>query len=171
MIPIVSVIGWHDAGKTAFLEKLLRELKRRGVRVATIKHTRGDFDIDHRGTDTWRFTKAGSDVVVISGRDQMALVERRQEEASLEEIVSRLPVGIDLVITEGYKRAPTPKIEVVRADGNEEWIACDKDLLALISDRPISDRKVPQFTSNQAGAVADLFERHGFISSNKAEKV
>jgi len=101
----------------------------------------------------------------------MALVERRQEEASLEEIVSRLPVGIDLVITEGYKRAPTPKIEVVRADGNEEWIitegykraptlkievvradgneewiACDKDLLALISDRPISDRKVPQFT-------------------------
>jgi len=141
MIPIVSVIGWHDAGKTAFLEKLLRELKRRGVRVATIKHTRGDFDIDHRGTDTWRFTKAGR------------------------------PVGIDLVITEGYKRAPTPKIEVVRADGNEEWIACDKDLLALISDRPISDRKVPQFTSNQAGAVADLFERHGFISSNKAEKV
>jgi len=167
MIPIISIIGWHNAGKTTFLERLLVELKKRGLRVATIKHTRGDFEIDHAGTDTWRFSKAGSDVVVISGKDRLALVENRQSEARLDEIVGRLPDGLDLVLTEGFKRAPVLKIEVVRLGGQGERIASGERLLAVISDTPLENEDAPQFGSSQAREVADLLESRGLIGKDE----
>lgn len=163
MIPIVSVIGWHDSGKTTFIERLIKELKQRGVRVATLKHTRGDFQVDRVGTDTWRFAQAGSDLVAISGKRLLAFIEPRKAEMSLSEIVSRLPSGIDLLITEGYKRESTPKIEVIRRGTNSRRIALPKDLLALVTDGDEVDDTVPTFAMSDVGGVADLLEERGFF--------
>ncbi len=79
----ISVVGWHNVGKTAFVERLIAALKARGIRIATIKHSREAFDIDRQGTDTWRYRRAGSDVVVISAPGRMALIEERDDEVIL----------------------------------------------------------------------------------------
>ena len=66
MPPIISIVGKSNSGKTTFLEKVVRELKRRGYRVAVVKHSTHDIKIDQPGKDTWRLAQAGSDVVVFS---------------------------------------------------------------------------------------------------------
>ncbi|MBC7236640.1 MAG: molybdopterin-guanine dinucleotide biosynthesis protein B, partial [Chloroflexi bacterium] len=113
---VVSVVGWHNAGKTTVIERLVSALKSLGLRVATIKHTREEIRMDAPGTDTWRFAEAGSDLVIIAGAKQTIVLERRAKEETLEELLRRVPADTDLVITEGYKKAQTPKIEVRRAE-------------------------------------------------------
>jgi len=163
-IPIVDVVGWHNAGKTTFIERLVAELKRRGLRVATIKHSREDIELDRPGTDTFRFAQAGSDVIGISGRHRMALIERRETEMGLGEIVARLPEDLDLIILEGYKQAKVPKIEVVRAGAGEGRISAPEELLALIVDEPVDEgKRIRCFASTDAPRVADFLEAQGLI--------
>ena len=167
-IAIISVIGWHNAGKTSFLVRLIAELKRRGLRVATIKHSRDDFEIDRPGSDTWRLARAGADVVVISGKRRMALIEHSAEELSLDEVVGRLPEGIDLVITEGYKSLPTPKILVVRSGGGEGPIPMSGELLAVVTEGGETPRLgVPRFAPEDAAGVADLLMAKGFVRAGE----
>jgi|YNPNPStandDraft_1061719.scaffolds.fasta_scaffold69058_2 molybdopterin-guanine dinucleotide biosynthesis protein MobB len=169
-VPMISVIGWHNAGKTTFIEHLLKELKRRGLRVATIKHSREDFELDRPGTDTFRYAQAGSDVVAISAQHKIAFIERRAREMSLEEIVKRLPDDLDLVVLEGYKRATVPKIEVLRKGIGEGRIAASKELLALIVDEPekTMSADVRCFSSTDASGVVDLLEAQGLIKRKRA---
>lgn len=160
MTPVVSVVGWHDVGKTAFVVALVAELKRRGLRVATIKHTRGSFDIDQRGTDTWRHAQAGSDVVVISGESKLAFIERREGELPLDDIVARLPSGLDLVITEGYKKEKKPKIEIVSRERANERIASPDELIALVDQGKMESGR---FSSDVIGKVVKSMEQKGII--------
>ncbi len=162
---VVSVIGWHNAGKTTFIVRLIEELKRRGLRVATIKHSREDLRLDTVGTDTWRYTQAGSDVVAISSKGCFALFEYPAEEPDLEAILARVPDYVDLVITEGFKRANTPKIEVVRSEIGEGPIASPGELLALVTDKvSMSQKGVPQFAHEDIVGVVDLLLERGIIS-------
>src|SRR5512137_535515 len=94
--PAFSVVGRGNVGKTTFLEKLIRELKRRGYRVAVIKHYERDFEIDQPGKDSWRLSQAGSDVAVISAPQKMAMVRRLQSELLLDEVIATLP-AVDIV--------------------------------------------------------------------------
>jgi len=151
----VSVVGRSNAGKTTFLEKLIRELKRRGYRVGTIKHYEHDFDIDQPGKDSWRHAQAGSDVVVIASPQKMALIRRMDAELPLDEIVADMPV--DIVITEGYKHERKPKIEVFRRALASELLCAEDELLAIVADQPFAI-PVPQFELNDASGVADLLE-------------
>lgn len=163
-IPIVAVVGWHNAGKTTFIERLVAELKRRGLRVATIKHSREDIELDRPGTDTFRFAQAGSDVIGISGRHRMALIERRETEMGLGEIVARLPEDLDLIILEGYKQAKVPKIEVIRAGVEGGRISTPEELLALIVDEPVDEgERIKCFASTDVPRVADFLEAQGLI--------
>jgi len=133
---VISIVGWHNVGKTTFVIQLIKELKRRGLRIATIKHTRGDFDLDHEGTDTWRYSQAGSDVVAISGHGRLALLEQHLLEPNgellLADIVARLPPRLDLIITEGYKEAATPKIEIVASCAERKRVSGAGELLAQV---------------------------------------
>lgn len=170
MIPIISVVGWHNSGKTTFLEGLIPELKRRGLRVAVIKHARGGFEIDQPGTDTWRLAEAGADLVVISGESGLASIERRQSELPLEEIVSRLPPQIDLVITEGYKGASAPKIEVMRSDTGAGPIAPPDELLAIVTDGDLPNEGAPPaFCPTDVMALADYLQAQGFLRSHPSD--
>ncbi|GAW92034.1 molybdopterin-guanine dinucleotide biosynthesis protein MobB [Calderihabitans maritimus] len=144
-------------GKTTLLEKLIPELKRRGYRVATIKHDAHNFDIDHPGKDTWRHAQAGADVVVISSPVKFAMIAKVEEERSLDELVTMLP-PVDIVLTEGYKRGNKPKIEVFRAARGEKELLCrPEELLAIASDVSF-DIGVPVYGLDDVAGLADLIE-------------
>ena len=155
-VPVVSVVGKSNVGKTTFLEKLIRELKRRGYRVGTIKHDRGGFEIDQPGKDTWRLAQAGSDAVAISSPEKMALIRRVDAELALDDIVAAMP-PLDLIITEGYKAGNKPKIEVVRRAVAQGLLSAESELLAIVTDQPYAVQ-VPQYGLDDAAGVADLLE-------------
>lgn len=158
-VPVVSVVGRSNVGKTTFLEKLIAELKRRGYRVATVKHDVHGFEIDRPGKDTWRHAQAGSDLVVIASPERMAMIARTGREMALDEIVARLPVEVDIVLTEGYKRGDKPKIEVSRAACGRELLSEESELLALVTDQRFEGLRVPQYGLDDAAGVAGELER------------
>ncbi|MFQ6019354.1 MAG: molybdopterin-guanine dinucleotide biosynthesis protein B [Dehalococcoidia bacterium] len=157
MVPVVSIVGNSGVGKTTFLEKLVRELKARGYRVAAIKHDAHNFQMDHPGKDTWRLGQAGSDIVLISAPDKLALLENVEEERTLDDLVAMVADRVDIVLTEGYRGAGKRKIEVSRREKGSELVSRREELLAIVSDQAF-DLPLPRFGLNEAGAVADLLE-------------
>jgi len=156
MIPVLSVVGFSNSGKTTLVEKLVRELKTRGYRVAVIKHHHGDFDIDKPGKDTWRHAEAGADVVVLAAPRKVAVIEKLQAEKPLDEIIATIS-NVDLIITEGYKKENKPKIEVFRSAVHQKIISPVGELLAIASDVPLH-YGVPCLYINNPGPMVDLIE-------------
>jgi len=156
MIPVISVVGKSDSGKTTLIEKLLPELKKRGWRVATIKHDAHHFDIDKPGKDSWRHAQAGADAVLISSAEQVALIEKVNQEKTLDQLLAMLP-PVDLVLTEGYKSGDRPKIEVHRSVKYKELLCQAEELVAIATDEPL-DLPVPQFDLDDAQGIVDLIE-------------
>jgi molybdopterin-guanine dinucleotide biosynthesis adapter protein len=159
--PVVSVVGRSDSGKTTFLEKLIPELKSRGLRVAVVKHDRHGFEMDRPGKDTWRLRQAGADAVMISAPNQMALIRSGlTEEIPLDDLASLLDGAVDLVLTEGYKSGDKPKIEVSRmVVAGGELLCSREELLAIVADRHI-EMEVPQFDLDDAAGVASLLVKY-----------
>ena len=155
-VPMVSVVGKSGVGKTTYLEKLIPELKARGHRVAVIKHDVHGFDIDRPGKDSWRLTQAGSDCVAISGPQKLALICQREKEATLEEL-AELIVGVDIIITEGYKRQDKPKVEISRREISQELLCGPEELVAVVADQEF-DLPVPQFDLEDVAGLANLLE-------------
>ena len=156
-IPIVSFVGKSGSGKTTLLEKVLRCFAARGRRVAAIKHDAHSFDIDHEGKDSHRLFRAGAAAVFISSPEKFALVHRVDAERSLDTLTAQLGPGFDLALTEGYRRADKPKIEVVRAERSREPICAAEELVALATDLPL-DLGVPRFGLDDAEGICDLLE-------------
>jgi molybdopterin-guanine dinucleotide biosynthesis protein B len=157
MIPIVSVVGKSNVGKTTLLEKLIPELKRRGYRVATVKHDAHSFEMDTPGKDTWRHRQAGADVVVISSRDKLAMIRRLTDEMSLADIAASI-TDVDIILTEGYKRGFAPKVEVSRRVMSTELLCTADELVAIASDQPF-EMAVPQFGLDDVAGLADVLEQ------------
>lgn len=158
MTPIISVVGKSDSGKTTFLEKLIPALKSKGYRVATVKHDVHGFDIDREGKDTWKHAQAGADTVVISSPNKLAMIRQVDEEYSLDKIGAVIK-DVDIILTEGYKKADKPKVEVFRSDVHKELLCTKEDnLIAIASDKEFSNG-VPCFDINDAEGVADLLEK------------
>ena len=159
MIPVLSIVGKSSRkGKTTLICGLIDALKRRGRRVATVKHDVHGFDIDKPGKDTYRHAEAGSDVVMISSPWKFAMIEKRESEYALDEIISKLH-DIDIVLTEGYKSADKPKIEVYRADIGEDLLCDEEELFAIVTDTPLA-YNVPQFAFEELEQLADRIEAH-----------
>ncbi len=141
------------------VERLVAELTRRGYVIGTLKHDVHGFSIDHEGKDTWRHKQAGARAVAIIGPDQVALVRSTPEgEFSVQDAIAMLG-PVDLVITEGFKRAPFPKIEIFSSVRNEGRLLCggDPNLVAVAGDLPV-ETDVPVFDWNDIGAIADFVE-------------
>ncbi|NLE76475.1 MAG: molybdopterin-guanine dinucleotide biosynthesis protein B [Chloroflexi bacterium] len=155
-VPALSVVGKSNVGKTTMLEKLIAELKRRGYRVAVVKHDAHSFDIDIPGKDTWRLAQAGADQVVIASPQKVALIRRLESEWPLERILQEIR-DVDLVLTEGYKRGPLPKIEVSRRERSESLICTAEELVAIASDQPF-ELAVPQFSLDDTVGLTDFLE-------------
>jgi len=158
IIPIVSIVGKSNAGKTTLLEKLIPELVKRGYRVATIKHNMHGFDIDHEGKDSWRHKKAGANTTIVSSPHQLALIQDVDHNHSLDEIRDKYIRNADIILTEGYKGNPFPKIEVFRSDLNRAPLCRKEDnLLAIAADIKL-DIGVPCFDINDSRSIVDLIE-------------
>jgi molybdopterin-guanine dinucleotide biosynthesis protein B len=126
--------------------------------VATLKHDRGGFEMDHPGKDTWRHAQAGSDIVAISSPAKVAMIWTVQEEMALDQVVQMLPRA-DIVLVEGYKQEHKPKIEVSRSELGSDLLCEGDDLIAVVTDRELPVT-VPQFDTSDASGVADLLEEH-----------
>lgn len=155
--PVVSVVGKSDSGKTTLLEGLIRELKRRGYRVGTIKHDAHSFEMDRPGTDTWRHAQAGSDHVVISSPQRVASIRRVEQEQTLDELVATM-TDVDIVLTEGYRRGNAPKIEVSRQARSQTLLCSPEELIAVVTDYPV-EIGVPRFDLDDYAGLADLIEK------------
>lgn len=158
--PVVSIVSKKNAGKTTLLEKLIPILKQRGYRLGTIKHDTHGFDIDHEGKDTWRHKQAGAVTVAISCPWKLSLVKDVQKEIPLDDIVARYFDDVDIVLTEGYKKADKPQIEVFRSNAHSSPIESRDGggtLVAMVSDAMI-DLGVPRFDMDDVTALADFIE-------------
>ncbi|MDX2058343.1 MAG: molybdopterin-guanine dinucleotide biosynthesis protein B [Gemmatimonadales bacterium] len=145
---IVSIIGLKDAGKTTLLVALARELHRRGRRVATIKHATHPADLDREGTDTWRHYHEGlADGVLIASPGVRAVFERRADDTDPETLARRYFADRDIVLVEGFKSAPLPKIEIFRtAVGPSPLVAAAADKshwVAVVSDTAVAGVTCP----------------------------
>jgi molybdopterin-guanine dinucleotide biosynthesis protein B len=167
-VPIISVVGKSGVGKTTSLERVIREMKRRGYRVGTIKHDTHGFEVDTPGKDSWRHARAGSDVVAVSGPYRMALFRQLDQEMPLDEIAC-LMGDVDLVITEGYKRGDKPKIEVSRLERGTELLCQAEELIGVMADYPV-DMSVPQFALDDAAGVVNLLEQLYLHGGEEAER-
>ncbi len=157
--PVFGIAGWKNSGKTTLTERLVAAIASRGFRVATVKHAHHGFDIDQPGTDSHRHRSAGaSEVALVSGRRWAIMHELRDEaEPTLDEILDRLS-PCDIVLVEGYKRAPHPKIELRRtaAARGERLADGDANVVAIASDAPVADTALPVFGLDDIDAIADF---------------
>jgi len=169
MTPIISIVGKSDAGKTTLIEKLVPELKRRGYRVATIKHDAHQFEIDHPGKDSYRHFHAGADWTLVGSPAKLAVVRRLDRELTLDELAATIN-GVDVILTEGYKREARLRIEVSRHAHTTELISDRSELLALVADYPI-EWAVPQFELNDVASLVDFIEANVLNQAGDQTKV
>jgi len=154
---LIGLAGWSGSGKTTLLARLIPTLVGRGQRVSTIKHAHHEFDIDQPGKDSWVHRQAGASEVLVASAWRFALMHelRGEAEPSLPELVGRLS-PVDIVVIEGFKRDPHPKIEVHRAENGKALLQPDDPwIVAVASPARVSDA-VPWLPLDDAEAVADF---------------
>jgi molybdopterin-guanine dinucleotide biosynthesis protein B len=156
--PVVSVVGRSGSGKTTFLTGLIPALKARGHAVGTMKHHAHPSGVDQPGKDSYRHYEAGAERVALSGPGQTAYFERTDRERPPAEVVGRFFGGLDLVVTEGFKRGPFPKIEVARKAVGEALITePEEGLIAVVADFD-PGLSLPRFALDDFEGVAAFLE-------------
>jgi molybdopterin-guanine dinucleotide biosynthesis protein B/molybdopterin-guanine dinucleotide biosynthesis protein len=158
--PAVTFVANSGTGKTTLLEKLIAGLTQRGWTIGALKHDVHHFEIDHAGKDSWRLARAGAAVTAICSMEQSAVIRCHELEPAIE-VLLRDFIGVDLVLTEGFKRSQLPKIEVHRTSLGGPLLCrgeCnDPTLVAIASDVPLT-LDVPCFNLDEIGPLADFLE-------------
>ncbi len=155
---VYGVTGWKNAGKTTLVERLVTEISGRGLTVSTIKHAHHSADIDEPGRDSFRHREAGAREVILATPDRWALMHelRGAPEPKVEDLIARL-APVDLVLIEGFKRAPHPKIEAHREEMGHPLMANENPTIrAVASDISHIDVTVPVFDLDDIRGIADF---------------
>ena len=158
---IFGLAGWSGSGKTTLLTGIVPELAARGLAVSTIKHAHHEFDIDRPGKDSWRHREAGAREVMVASSRRWAVMRelRGAPEPSLGELVARM-TPVDLLLVEGWKRHPHPKLEVHRpALGKPLLYPDDPWVVAIASDEPLA-APIPLLPLGDPAAVAAFIADH-----------
>ena len=158
---VLSIVGKKNSGKTTLIEKLIPHLIRMGYKVGTVKHDTHGFDIDHEGKDTWRHKAAGASTVVISCPWKISMIKDLNEERTLDQIIQDHFADADLVLTEGYKRAGKPQIEVYRRLAHTSPLHTKENqgtLIGLVSDTYL-DLGVPFLEINDISSIARFVQK------------
>lgn len=158
-LPVLAFVAFSGTGKTTLLSQVIPLLRERGVRCAVIKHSHHDFEIDQQGKDSHKLRKAGADQVILSSPHRTFWVQEGdgQTERSLDELIARLdPAGLDLILAEGFRTEPIPKIEVHRPSLATPLLCSEDDnVLAVACDAPPDAVvEVPLLPLNEPAAVA-----------------
>jgi len=163
---VYGVTGWKNTGKTGLVERLVAEFCARGLTVSTVKHAHHDTEIDHPGRDSYRHRQAGAQQVLVSSPARWALMEelRGNAEPALAELIARMS-PVDLVLIEGYKRSPHPKIEAHRLEVGRGLLAIGNDSVRAVAsdaapnDVALAGVTVPVLPLNDTAAIASFILR------------
>ncbi len=154
---VVSIVGYSGAGKTTLVEKLIRELCERGVKVATIKHAHHKVELDTPGKDSFRYKEAGAVMSMLLTRDALQLVADAKTEREPEQLAGRFLGEADLVLAEGFSHAPGAKIEVLRrACEKPPRCAIEDGLIAMVTDMDEAYPQLPHFGLEDANGIVDF---------------
>src|SRR5262249_37306304 len=159
---IIGLAGWSGAGKTTLVAKLIPAITARGLKVSTLKHAHHAFDIDQPGKDSYAHRMAGATEVLVSSQNRFALMHelRGAPELTLNELLAKLS-PVDLVIIEGFKREPHPKLEVFRAEVGKPLIHPeDPHVVAVASDCALPQARVPRVDIDDVAAIIDILLKH-----------
>src|SRR5262245_7852276 len=159
---IIGLAGWSGSGKTTLLAKVIPRIVARGLKVSTLKHAHHGFDVDQPGKDSHTHRAAGATEVLVGSANRWALVHelRGQAEPALAVLLAKLS-PVDLVLVEGYKREPHPKLEVYRAGVGKPLLHPDDPaIVAIASDEPLPAARVPVVDLDDVERIADLLIRH-----------
>jgi molybdopterin-guanine dinucleotide biosynthesis protein B len=159
--PIVSFVGYSGSGKTTFIEKLIPAMTSRGIKIAVVKHDAHGFQMDKPGKDTWRHKQAGASATVIISKNQMGVVMDVEKEPKPHDLAHMLDFA-HIIITEGYKHGPYPKIEIFRPEATEnKTLVCQNDpnLLAVVGEAETS-LAVRHFTLDDVVGVSEFLIHH-----------
>lgn len=175
MVPVVSIVGRKNSGKTRLIEGIVSELKRREYTVGTIKHgVHHDIqlkDIDSEGTDTYRHYQAGVETVVLAAPEILALFKKIEKPQTIDQIRRVYLSELDIILTEGFKQEDKPKIEVVRSEISGELLChpSEDNLVAIVSDKKFA-LDIPCFELNDYTGITDFLEKE-FIQEDKAKEI
>lgn len=158
---VMGFAGWSGSGKTTLVEQVIGVLSARGLVVSLVKHAHHSFDIDHAGKDSWRHRQAGCREVMVSSAQRWSLTRelRGAPEATLDELLAHLG-PCDLVLVEGFKRAPIPKIEVHRAAVTEPLLHPDDANIIAIATDTVFATPLPRLDINDPEQVVDFIVDH-----------
>jgi molybdopterin-guanine dinucleotide biosynthesis adapter protein len=155
---VIGLAGWSGSGKTTLLTKLIPCLVARGLAVSTLKHAHHGFDVDQPGKDSHSHRMAGATEVLIGSATRFALMHelRGAAEPTLNDLLARMS-PVDLVVVEGYKAAPIPKLEVHRAAVGKPLLhPVDNCIVAIASDAPLPKVELPVVSLDDIEKIADI---------------
>ncbi|UCD67877.1 MAG: molybdopterin-guanine dinucleotide biosynthesis protein B [Betaproteobacteria bacterium] len=161
---VFGFAGYSGSGKTTLIERVIPLLVRRGLRVSLIKHAHHAFDVDQPGKDSYRHRRAGATEVMLTSAKRWVLMHEigDQPEPELPEQLRRMSV-CDIVLVEGFKKQPMPKLEIHRkAHGAPFLFADDPRIVGIATDEPIQTN-LPQFALNDYESIAE------FVMANAAQ--
>lgn len=160
-VPVIGFAAYSGSGKTTLMRRLIPELSNRDIRCAVVKHAHHEFDIDYPGKDSYELRKAGANQVLVGSGERWALVTetRTGADAKLPDFLQHLAiVDIDLILVEGFRDTPFPKIEVHRhALQRELFYPTDEFIIAIATDIPDSHRhRIPAFDIERVDTLGDF---------------
>lgn len=150
-IPVLAFVGSSNSGKTTLLTRVVHRLSQQGYRVAVVKHHHHRPQLDTPGKDTYRYAEAGAQVVVSASADLTAYLEYRPE-PPLAAILERI-TDVDIILLEGFKWEPLPKVEVIRRENRQHLICDPGELKAIVGDLSFPELDLPQFDIDDVEGV------------------
>jgi molybdopterin-guanine dinucleotide biosynthesis protein B len=155
---LFGIVGASGSGKTTLITALLREFRRRGLSISTIKHAHHGFDMDRPGKDSWRHREAGAAQVMVASNNGWALLqtESAEDEISPAKLAQHM-IAVDLILVEGFKEYEIPRIEVHRPSvGKKPFFPNDAGILGVASDEVIETYGRPLLQLSNISAIADF---------------
>ena len=157
---VFTFVGHSGSGKTTLVEKLLPELKSRGLILATIKHAHHRVALDKEGKDSWRYKQAGAAMSMLVTADELQLVADAVDRREPAQLAERFLGEADMVLAEGFSHAPGPKIEILRrACGKPPRCALEDGLIAIVTDCPEIYPELPHFALDDLAGLAEFLLR------------
>jgi molybdopterin-guanine dinucleotide biosynthesis protein B len=164
-IPLLGFAAASGTGKTTLLTQLIPLLNAKNLRIGVIKHSHHNFEIDHEGKDSFRLRHAGATPMVLVSKYRRVIIEEfeNQQEPTLEDQLALFnSTETDLILVEGFRNAPVPKIELHRTDLNKPLLYLnDAHIIAIATDVKLNTT-LPQLNLNQPADIAD-FISHTFL--------
>ncbi len=156
--PVICIVGKKKSGKTWLMEELIKEFKKRDLRVGALKHHKhDDFDIDIEGKDTWKYAKAGADTVAISSPVKLAIIKKTGTDTGLDELCKMYFSGLDYVLAEGYALSDKPRIILTETDEDVEIFGRGCDVVSTVEKDALG--KDAGLISDIADLIIEYFQK------------